>query len=65
MKTRFDGLIFACYLIIYSIIRFLIEGLRLDCIVNVGAFHLPQIASIVTILIAILFIIIQKMRLKD
>lgn len=65
VKNRFDGLIFAGYLILYSIIRFLIEGLRLDCIVNVGAFHLPQIVSIITIFIAILFIFVLQIKQKN
>lgn len=54
LKNRYDGLIFASYLILYSIIRFFLEGLRLDCFVNVGAFHLPQAVSILTIFFAIL-----------
>ena len=62
IKGRFDGLIFASYLIFYSIIRFFIEALRLDCIVNVGSFHLPQIASIVTIVIALIIMLIGKFQ---
>lgn len=57
VKSRFDGLIFASYLILYSIIRFFVEGLRLDCVVNVGAYHLPQIVSVITILFSFIFII--------
>lgn len=62
IKGRFDGLIFASYLIFYSIIRFFIEALRLDCIVNVGSFHFPQIASIVTIVIALIIMLIGKFQ---
>ncbi len=65
LQNRIDGLIFAGYLILYSTIRFMVEGLRLDCIVNVGAFHLPQIASIVTIILAILFVIVLQFKQKN
>ena len=56
----FDGLIFASYLILYSVIRYFIEGLRLDSIVNVGALHIPQLVCIITIVIASTFIIYKR-----
>lgn len=49
LEYKFDGLIFAFYLILYSIVRFFIESLRLDCVANIGAIHIPQIASLLII----------------
>lgn len=64
-KNRFDGFIFASYLILYSIVRFFIEGLRLDSIVNVGALHVPQLVSLVIILMSLIFIFVMKQRNKN
>lgn len=58
----FDGLIFASYLIMYSVIRYFIEGLRLDSIVNVGALHIPQLVCIVTIIASTVFIIYKRKK---
>lgn len=59
-EYRFDGLIFAFYLILYSIVRFFIEGLRLDCISHVGALHVPQIISLIIIICASCFILCRN-----
>lgn len=59
LKCRFDGLIFASYLILYSVVRFFIEGLRLDSIVNVGALHVPQVVSVAIIIGAVVFILLK------
>ncbi|MBR1943367.1 prolipoprotein diacylglyceryl transferase [bacterium] len=63
-KIKFDGLIFASYLILYSIVRFFVEGLRLDCIVNVGALHVPQIVSLLIFKGALIFIVYKIIRVK-
>lgn len=57
LNIKFDGLIFASYLILYSTIRFFIEGLRLDCVANVGYLHVPQLVSLILILLSTTFII--------
>ncbi len=48
------GLTFFAYLVIYSIIRFFIESLRLDSALNVGTIPIAQIVSILLFLIGIL-----------
>lgn len=65
LKCRFDGLIFASYLILYSVVRFFIEGLRLDCVVNVGAMHIPQIVSLVLVFVASIFILYNLNKQKQ
>ncbi|MGN1125592.1 MAG: prolipoprotein diacylglyceryl transferase [Candidatus Gastranaerophilaceae bacterium] len=63
IKYRFEGLIFASYLILYSSVRFFVEGLRLDSIVNVGNLHIAQIVSIFIIIFASIFIIVRKQKI--
>jgi phosphatidylglycerol:prolipoprotein diacylglycerol transferase len=50
MRDR-PGALFFCYIALYSIGRFMIEGLRLDSF-WVGAFRVPQLASLAGLLIA-------------
>lgn len=64
LKYKFDGLVFAFYLILYSIVRFFIEALRLDSIANVGALHVPQLVSVLLIISASVFIF-YKNNVKD
>lgn len=52
-KQRY-GIVFFSYLILYSIGRLLIEGLRIDSVLNVGGFHIAQIVSIILILAGII-----------
>ena len=56
LKNRMDGIVFAYYLFLYSIVRFFVEALRLDSIVNVGALHAPQIMSIFIMILSASFI---------
>lgn len=56
MKFKFDGLIFASYIILYSIVRLIIEPMRLDSALNVGSIHIATIASVVMIVFAVGFI---------
>lgn len=58
-SKNFDGLIFASYLILYSIVRYIIESVRLDCIANIGTLHLPQFVSIIMFLCGIILICYQ------
>lgn len=60
LKYKFDGLVFAFYLIMYSTVRFFIEGLRLDCIANVGTLHVPQLVSVLIIIFASCFILYKN-----
>ena len=55
-KTR-SGLIFFSYLILYSIGRFLIEGIRTDSVLNVGSVPIAQIVSVIVLLTGILAVI--------
>jgi len=47
-KKKFDGQIFLYYLILYSLARFFIEGLRTDSLM-IGPFRIAQLISLVTI----------------
>lgn len=50
---KYEGLTFSIYIAVYSVVRFFIEGLRLDSAMNVGNFHIAQIASIIGLVIAV------------
>jgi len=59
-KTKnngFDGFIFALYLLLYSFVRFFIEGLRLDNVLTIANLHVAQFVSIIIFSLALIFII--------
>lgn len=51
--TKKNGKIFYLYLILYSIIRIIIEQIRIDSILNIGSFSIATIISIFILLIAL------------
>ena len=51
------GIVSASYLLMYSIIRFFIEFIRVDCVKYIWGIPVPQIVSIVIILLSSLFIL--------
>ena len=61
---KYEGLTFSLYILCYSVIRFFIEGLRLDSAMNIGNFHIAQIVSIISFVLAILmmFYILKAKR---
>lgn len=48
-----DGIVFFSYLILYSLARFFIEGLRVDSIMNINSIPFAQIVSIIVIIAGI------------
>ncbi len=52
-KKKYDGQIFIFYLILYSVARYLIEGLRTDSLM-LGSFRVAQLVSIFSIVIAVI-----------
>ncbi len=54
------GTIFFCYFILYAIVRFIVEGLRIDSVLNIGIFPVAQIASIIMFIIGIIGILVIK-----
>lgn len=52
-EKRKNGIIFCFYLIGYSIIRILVETIRVDSVLNIGLFHIAHITAIITIIFAI------------
>lgn len=65
LKFRFDGLIFASYVILYSIVRLIIEPMRLDSALNIGSIHIATIASLVMITLAMIFSVILYKKTKS
>lgn len=59
------GVISAWYLLLYSIVRFFIEFLRVDCIKYICGIPVPQIVSIIIILFSSGFIIYKKINVKS
>lgn len=57
-----DGIIFFSYLILYSIVRIIIEQLRIDSILNIYGFPIAQIVSVLIILISIISIFVIKFK---
>lgn len=61
-KTKKCGYIFFSYLIMYSIVRFFIENIRLDSVLNVNSIPLAQIISIIGIITGAAGILIIKYK---
>ncbi len=66
LKNRKDGIIFFLYIILYSIVRILVETIRIDSVLNIGIFHIAHITSFIFIIIALtgVFFIYKKIN-KD
>lgn len=60
-KKKFDGQMFSIYLIIYSIGRFLIEGLRTDSL-YLGTFRIAQLMSMAGIIVGLIIYWSQSKR---
>lgn len=62
-KKKFEGHVFAYYMISYSIIRFFIEGLRTDSL-YFGTFRVAQLISLLFVGLGMLLIVIKKKMIK-
>ena len=62
-RRRFPGELAGIYLILYSIGRFFIEGLRTDSL-YIGPLRTAQVMSLIVILLGILLLFIQPKRTK-
>ena len=62
-RRRFPGQLAGIYLILYSIGRFFIEGLRTDSL-YIGPLRTAQVMSLIVILIGSLLLFIQPKRVK-
>ena len=59
-KQPQTGTIFFSYFVLYAIARFIIEGIRVDSILNIGIFPVAQIASIIMFIIGIVGILVIR-----
>jgi phosphatidylglycerol:prolipoprotein diacylglycerol transferase len=62
-SKNYNGIVFFTYLILYSIVRIIIEQVRIDSVLNIFGIPIAQIVSVIIILIS-LFFIIQILRRK-
>ncbi len=65
IKDRKNGIIFFSYLILYSIVRILVESLRIDSILNINGIHIAHIASIIFILTGVIGLLCIKKRREN
>lgn len=56
-KKSYDGVIFFSYLILYSIVRILIEQVRIDSVLNICQIPVAQLVSALIIIISTIFLI--------
>ena len=61
---QYKGLVFFLYLVIYAIIRFFIERIRIDSALNLGSLPIAEIASCCLFVVGIvgIMIILAKKR---
>ncbi|MDD3435952.1 MAG: prolipoprotein diacylglyceryl transferase, partial [Candidatus Gastranaerophilales bacterium] len=57
-----DGIVFFSYLILYSIVRIIVEQLRIDSVLNIYGIPVAQIVSLFIILISIVSIFIIRLK---
>ena len=65
---KFEGLTLCLYLMLYSLARFFIEGIRLDSALNLGNLHIAQIISVCIFagaLAGFVFILFKRRTLKS
>ena len=61
-RKKYDGQLFAIYLIVYSIARFFIEGLRTDSLM-IGSLRVAQVISIIGVILgAIMYFYLPKIK---
>lgn len=63
-NRKFDGQIFLFYIILYSFIRFWIEGIRIDSLMFLG-FRISQVISVFMFVIGITIYLIKTLNLND
>lgn len=57
-----DGIVFFSYLILYSIVRIIIEQIRIDSVLNVFGIPIAQIVSLLIIVISIISIFVIRFK---
>ncbi len=64
LGKQYKGLVFFLYLVIYAIIRFFIERIRIDSALNLGSLPIAEIASCGLFVVGIvgMMIILAKKR---
>ncbi len=62
--VKFEGITFCLYLALYSVIRFFIEGIRLDSAMNIGDLHIAQIVSLFVFVFTCVFSLFLVLRYK-
>lgn len=63
-KSKKNGLVFFTYLGLYSIGRFLIEGLRTDSLM-LGPFRIAQLVSLIGVVIWVVFLAVSRKRVHS
>ena len=51
-NNRKDGLIFFLYIILYSIVRIVVETIRIDSVLNIGHIHIAHITAVILIIVS-------------
>ncbi|MCR5265596.1 MAG: prolipoprotein diacylglyceryl transferase [Cyanobacteria bacterium RUI128] len=59
------GVITAWYLILYSVVRFFIEYIRVDCVKYVFGVPFPQFISVLLISLSVLFLLVKHFTYKN
>mgnify|MGYP002625532172 CR=1 FL=1 len=59
---KIDGVTAGAYLVLYSVVRLLVEQIRIDSALNVGNFHIAQLISILMLVVGIAWICIIKFK---
>lgn len=61
---NYTGMIFGYYLILYSIVRFFTENIRIDSVFNICKIPIAQIIAVITIICAVIYLSILYTKQK-
>lgn len=61
-KSKIDGFVFFSYITLYSIVRFFIEAIRTDSVLNINGIHIAEIVCVIGLIIGVSGILILKQK---
>lgn len=64
-RTQKSGYVFFAYIILYSLVRIIVENIRIDSILNINGIPIAQIVSIIGIATGIIGICLLRLNDKD
>lgn len=62
LAKNIDGIVFCSYLILYSLVRIIIEQIRIDSVLNIFGMPVAQVVSSIILIISVISIFVIRLR---